>query len=42
MAEEKDLVTEAMEEHREAKALIGTLRTLDPRDAHSEKIRRTA
>jgi len=33
MAEDEDLVTEALEEHREVKSLIATLRTLDPRDA---------
>jgi hemerythrin superfamily protein len=31
--EEEDLVSEAMEEHREVKTLIKTLRALDPRDA---------
>jgi hypothetical protein len=33
MAEDEDLVTEALEEHQEVKTLIATLRTLDPRDA---------
>jgi Hemerythrin HHE cation binding domain len=33
MAEEEDLVTEALEEHREVKILIATLRALDPGDA---------
>jgi hemerythrin-like domain-containing protein len=31
MAEDEDLVTEALEEHREVKTLIATLRILDPR-----------
>jgi hypothetical protein len=31
--EDEDLVTEALEEHREVKSLIATLRTLHPRDA---------
>src|SRR6266850_316539 len=33
MAEDEDLVTEALEEHREVKSLIATLRTLALRDA---------
>jgi hypothetical protein len=33
MAEDEDLVIDALEEHREVKSLIATLRTLDPRDA---------
>jgi hypothetical protein len=33
MAEDEDLVVDALEEHREVKSLIATLRTLDPRDA---------
>jgi hemerythrin-like domain-containing protein len=31
MAEDEDLVTEALEEHRAVKTLIATLRILDPR-----------
>jgi hypothetical protein len=33
MAADEDLVTEAIEGHREVKTLIARLRTLDPRDA---------
>jgi hypothetical protein len=33
MAEEEDLVAEALEEHQEVKTLIATLRQLDPGDA---------
>jgi hypothetical protein len=37
-AEEEDLVAEALKEHQEVKALIATLRKLDPSDAQFQRV----
>jgi hemerythrin-like domain-containing protein len=38
MAQEEDLVAEALEEHQEVKTLIAKLRTLDPGDAQFQSL----